>query len=66
LKWRTFLLFNSMGAVVWCSCIAAAGYLAAQSWELLERWIGGAGFAALVLVLVGFGILWFRRRTANR
>jgi membrane protein DedA with SNARE-associated domain len=65
LPWHTFMLFNALGAVVWCSCIAAAGYLLAQSWEVLERWIGGSGLAALVIVLVVIGILIVRRRKSE-
>lgn len=47
--WRTFLLYNSAGAIVWGTAIAFLGFLFGQSWPLLEHWVGRAG-----LVIVGF------------
>ena len=50
LEWRTFLLYNAMGAIVWSITIAAAGYLLAYSWDTLEKWIGRTGLIALAAI----------------
>jgi membrane protein DedA with SNARE-associated domain len=62
MPWHTFVTFNALGALVWCSCIAVAGYLLAHSWDALERWIGGTGLAALVVIIVAGGVIVLRRR----
>ncbi len=61
LAWRRFLLYNATGAVVWATAIGVAGFLLAESWETLERWIGRTGVVALVVV--GVVVLITYRRT---
>jgi membrane protein DedA with SNARE-associated domain len=63
LRWRTFLLYNALGALVWSTAVAAAGYSLAYSWDTLERWIGRSGVIALVIVfLIGaFAFVRWRR-----
>ena len=64
LRWATFFLYNATGAIVWSIAVATVGYLLADSWQTLERWIGGAGLAASVLFLmvVWIGVVRARRR----
>ncbi|MEO8258749.1 MAG: DedA family protein [Acidobacteriota bacterium] len=66
LSWRTFLLFNALGAIVWSIAIAGAGYSLAYSWDTLERWIGRSGVFLLLLVAVGAGIMLLRSRRVAR
>jgi membrane protein DedA with SNARE-associated domain len=63
MAWPTFLFYNATGAVVWSTVIAVVGYLLGQSWEMLERWIGGLGMIGLVIVaaLVGIWVVRTRR-----
>ena len=60
MRWPAFLVFNAAGAVVWSTTIALVGYFLGKSWATIERWIGGAGVAGLVVVLV-FVAFWFVR-----
>jgi len=64
LKWPTFLFYNAAGAVTWAVAVAAAGYTLAQSWDVLQRWIGRSGLIALAAlgVLIAVGV-WRARRT---
>ncbi len=64
LRWPTFLFYNALGAVVWSTAIAAAGYSLAYSWATLERWIGRSGLAGLtiVVILVVVGVARARRK----
>jgi membrane protein DedA with SNARE-associated domain len=66
LPWRTFLLYNALGAVVWSIAIAFAGYSLAYSWDALERWVGRSGVFLLVLVGVGAGIAFLRSRRGSQ
>jgi undecaprenyl-diphosphatase len=65
MKWPTFLFYNALGAVVWCTAVAFAGYSLAYSWATLERWIGRTGLVALVLV-VATGAIGFMRARRDR
>jgi membrane protein DedA with SNARE-associated domain len=58
MKWRTFLAYNSAGAVVWAVVIASLGYIFAPSWHALERWVGRGGAALLVAAVVIMVVAW--------
>jgi membrane protein DedA with SNARE-associated domain len=62
LRWPTFLFYNALGATVWCTVIACAGYSLAYSWDTLERWIGRSGLIAAVLAAAIAIIGFFRAR----
>ncbi|HZP47068.1 MAG TPA: DedA family protein [Vicinamibacterales bacterium] len=66
MAWPTFLVFNAAGAVLWSTTIALVGYFLGQSWQFIERLIGGAGLAGLVAVvaLAAFWFLRLRRQTS--
>jgi membrane protein DedA with SNARE-associated domain len=68
MRWRTFALYNMMGAVLWSFVITLVGYFFGRSWELLERWVKGAGMIALaiaVLVVITMIVLKRRKRKAE-
>ena len=63
LSWRTFLVYNAAGAIVWATTFGFVGYFLGQSWDTLERWIGRTGLLALVLIgLIGGAVAVSRRR----
>jgi membrane protein DedA with SNARE-associated domain len=66
LRWRTFLLFDALGALVWSTAVAAAGYSLAYSWDTLERWIGRSGVIAIVLVAFAGALMFIRWRRSSR
>jgi membrane protein DedA with SNARE-associated domain len=51
MPWGVFLVFNAAGAVLWSTTIALVGYVLGRSWHTIERLIGGAGLAGLLLVV---------------
>lgn len=61
MRWRAFLVYNALGAIVWCTAVALAGYALGHSWDLLERWIGRASLVALVVVALM--AVWTIRRS---
>jgi membrane protein DedA with SNARE-associated domain len=57
-----FAVFNLLGALIWASLIAGAGYLFGQTMEMMlsnaKRY---EGEAAVVLLAIGIAIWLFRR-----
>ncbi len=61
MPWRTFLVWNAVGAVAWASAFGALGYVFGQSWSILEKWIGRAAVVAVTAVGVVVLVLLARR-----
>ena len=58
-----FLIFTSIGALLWPLIAAGAGYLVGPKWPVLMSWLGDAWLAiigAIAVVVVGW-IFWRRR-----
>jgi membrane protein DedA with SNARE-associated domain len=62
MHWSTFLVYNAAGAVAWSTTFGIVGYFLGKSWDLLERFVGGAGLAGLVGAAVLITIWIFRGR----
>jgi uncharacterized protein (TIGR03382 family) len=62
MPYRTFLLYNAVGALVWGTGATLLGYFAGASYQRVAQTVGrgSAGLLAL-LVLVGV-VVWHRRR----
>src|SRR3989442_6469151 len=50
MPYRTFMLYNALGAVCWCALFGALGYTFARALPQLERSVGRAGLAGALLV----------------
>lgn len=67
MRWRTFLLFNVLGAISWAVVMTLLGFFFGQSWHLLEQYIKGAGFvlaAAVVVAVIVYHLVKRRRQMA--
>jgi len=66
MPWRSFAIFNFLGAAVWVSVIATAGYLFGRHWDKLEGAIKrfDVGFVLVVAAVVLF--FWWRWRRRSR
>jgi membrane protein DedA with SNARE-associated domain len=53
MRWRTFCLWNVLGAIVWSASLSALGYLAGSSIHAIDRWAGRIGLALICLVILG-------------
>ncbi|HSQ19876.1 MAG TPA: DedA family protein, partial [Blastocatellia bacterium] len=63
MPWRTFAVYNMLGALLWSVAISLAGFFFGRSWDVLEHWIKGAGLIALgVIVVAIITIIVIRRR----
>ena len=64
MHWRTFFLWNLIGAVAWATCYALLGYLFGASWQALESWAGNVGLFLTALIALGVAALALRHRAA--
>jgi membrane protein DedA with SNARE-associated domain len=62
MRWRAFALFNFLGAAVWVTCIAGAGYLFGQHWRSLARAMQRFNIAVLIVAGAAILFLWWRYR----
>jgi membrane-associated protein len=65
MHWRRFAFFNFLGAAVWVTVIAGAGYFFGRHWERLMHAI--KGFDITIAIAAGLVIvwIWWRRRNAG-
>jgi membrane protein DedA with SNARE-associated domain len=60
MRWRRFLLFNVLGAILWATTIALLGYFFGKNWGLLVHWMDRTSLTvlliAIVLLLVRYGL----------
>jgi membrane protein DedA with SNARE-associated domain len=62
MPWRRFLLFNTLGAAVWVTVVASAGYLFGRHWEDLSRIFRNANVITLVAAAILVLFLWWRQQ----
>ena len=67
MRYRTFVIWNAAGVVAWTATFATLGYLFGRHLPMLQRHIGRATLAAvLLLALVAVLMLWWRWFEKNR
>lgn len=62
MHWKKFAVFNLLGATLWVTAIAGAGYLFGRHWRLLMRYIRDADLAIVIVAIVIVAFVWCRRR----
>jgi len=62
MPWRLFVIFNFLGAAVWVSAIATAGYLFGGHWHALARGMERFNLVVLIVALIALLFLWWRYR----
>ena len=67
MRYRTFLLFNALGGILWGSAVVVAGYLAGASYKAVERDLGTGGAVVVGLIAIVALVVWrVRRARAER
>jgi membrane protein DedA with SNARE-associated domain len=62
IKFRRFMLYDTLGEATWIVLYGGLGYLFGSQWELVSDFISNFGGLLLGLVILGIGIwLWTRR-----
>ena len=65
MHWKTFALFNFLGAVTWVTVIASLGYLFGSQLDRLLATMKHVELALLVLLLIGIAMYLWRRKKRN-
>ena len=66
MPWKTFMVFNFLGALVWVSVISAAGYLFGRHWDELEVYIKRFDVFIAVAAVIAIAVIWWSRRRETR
>lgn len=62
MPWRKFLVFNFLGAGVWVTVIASAGYVSGRHWARMERGIKEFDIVIAVVAAALVVLWWWRMR----
>jgi membrane protein DedA with SNARE-associated domain len=62
MHWRTFAFYNLIGAALWVTLIAGAGYLFGQHWRNLLHAMQRLNMAVLIVAVVAILFLWWKHR----
>jgi membrane protein DedA with SNARE-associated domain len=66
MPWRAFAFFNLLGAAVWVTVIAGAGYLFGRHWQLLVTGLRRLDIGVVVLAVLVIVALWWKSRREER
>ncbi|HEV8585776.1 MAG TPA: DedA family protein [Methylomirabilota bacterium] len=61
MRYRTFVVYNAIGATAWGVAFVLLGYFLGESWPVVEKWLGRAGLVLGALAIIATW-LWLRRR----
>jgi membrane-associated protein len=62
--YRSFVLYNVLGAVVWGTTFVLLGYEAGRNWRRVETLVSGGGLLLLAALLLGFWLVHSFRKGA--
>lgn len=64
MRWRSFLLWNALGGVVWATAVGLGAYFGGAAAERVIKVAGIAGLVGLVAVVVGLLVWRWKRERA--
>jgi membrane protein DedA with SNARE-associated domain len=64
MQWKSFIIFNFMGAALWVTVIATIGYVFGKHWDALEHGIGRFNLAVAGIVLGLVVFVWRKHHRA--
>ncbi len=66
MNWRKFLLFNFLGATLWVTVIATAGFIFGRNWQRLLRTFSQVNEVLLIVAVLVVLYAWWRYRKSRR
>ncbi|GAA4285345.1 hypothetical protein GCM10022261_28760 [Brevibacterium daeguense] len=64
MRLSVFMLFTTLGSLIWNSIFVVAGYLLGENWQLVEDYAGW--FQRIVIALVLIAVVWWVQRRIRR
>jgi membrane-associated protein len=65
MPWKSFAIFNLLGAVLWVSTISLAGYFFGGRWRVLIYYMKRFDQLLVVVFILFIAIVWWRNRRAR-
>ena len=69
MQYSTFMLYNALGGITWAVIFGALGYVFGRNLPMLQRYIGQASLAlvllAALIVVLFLGARWFRTNSSR-
>ena len=65
MDWRRFAVFNLLGATLWVTVIATAGYLFGRHWDRLMHLLKEFDIAIAMVAAIVVLLIWWRRRNLS-
>jgi membrane protein DedA with SNARE-associated domain len=62
MSWRKFLVANFLGASLWVTVMAGAGYLFGQHWERMQRDLKRIDIGIAIVAVLAAAYFWWRGR----
>jgi membrane protein DedA with SNARE-associated domain len=66
MRYRQFLIYDGLGAVLWTVGFVTLGYVLGASWQMAEKWIGRTSLVLTGVVILVALVAWLRRRHRRR
>jgi membrane protein DedA with SNARE-associated domain len=66
MPWKAFAVFNLLGAAVWVTVIATAGYLFGAHWRTLMQVLKRFDVAVVIVALAAVLFFWWRQRRGRQ
>jgi membrane protein DedA with SNARE-associated domain len=63
IRYRQFVAYDALGAVLWTLVFVTLGYVLGASWRVAERWIGRSSMVLATIALLVGVVAWYRRST---
>lgn len=61
-----FLLYSTLGTIVWTSLLTYAGFLLGDNYDLVDEYLGPVSKIVLLVLVVAFGVWVWRRKQKQR
>ncbi len=63
MPYRRFLFFNALGGIVWGTGCVLLGYLAADSYQAIEKYVGRGAAVLAAVVVIALLVVWRVRKS---
>jgi undecaprenyl-diphosphatase len=61
MRYRQFMIYNALGAVLWTIGFVTLGYVLGASWQVAEKWMGRTSLILGAIIALAAFVAWRRR-----